>query len=126
MKVVSVKKTFAFTLFFILISALFWLGFSIIVATGFHPALPDHKLYQGIMAGLAFLSAAFLFFLYFLLRSKNNFAFYLTIAFLTFLAILTVMDDLGIIDFLVLIITILPIVLLIKDRKWYFQPRTKL
>lgn len=115
------KKSFQFTLIFILVIAIFWFGFSIIVATGLHPALPDSQLYQWIMAGLAFLTSAFLFLQFFLLKAKNKFAYYLTIAFLIFLAILTIMDDLGLIDVLVLIVTLLPVILLIKDRKWYFQ-----
>jgi hypothetical protein len=115
------KKSFQFTLIFILVIAIFWFGFSIIVASGLHPALPDSQLYQWIMAGLAFLTAVFLLIQFFLLKAKNKLAFYLAIAFLIFLAILTIMDDLGLIDFLVLIVTLLPVILLIKDRKWYFQ-----
>lgn len=115
------KKSFKFTLIFILLVALFWLGFSIIVATGLHPALPDFQLYQWILAGLAFLTSAFLFLLFILLKSKNKFAFFLAITFLTFLAIMTIMDDLGVIDIVVLLVTILPLILLLKDRKWYFQ-----
>ena len=118
------KKSFTFTLILILLIAMFWFIFSIIVVTGFHPALPDSHLYQWILAGLAFLTAAFLFLQYFLLRAKNKFSFYLSIAFLTFLAILTVMDNLGMIDFLVLHVTILPVLLLLKDRNWYFQSLT--
>ena len=121
MKDSFMKKSFKFTLIFILVIAFFWLGFSIIVATSLHPAIPDSKLYQWILAGLAFLTAAFLFLLFFLLKAKNKVAYFLTIAFLTIMAIMTIMDDLGVIDFLSLFITIFPIVLLIKDRKWYFQ-----
>ncbi len=101
--------------------AFFWLGFSLIVATGLHPAIPDSQLYQWILAGLSFLTAAFLFLLFLLLKAKNKMAYFLTISFLTFIAILTILDDLGVIDFLVLIITLLPVILLLKDRKWYFQ-----
>ena len=115
------KKSFTFTLIFILLIASFWLGFAVIVATGLHPALPDSQLYQWTMAGLSFLTAAFLFFQYFLLRAKNKVAYYLTITFLTFLAILTILDDVGVIDLLVILVTILPVVILLKDRKWYFQ-----
>lgn len=121
MKDSFMKKSFKFTLIFILVIAFFWLGFSIIVATSLHPAIPDSKLYQWILAGLAFLTAAFLFLLFFLLKAKNKVAYFLTIAFLTIMAIMTIMDDLGVIDFLVLIVTLLPIILLLKDRKWYFQ-----
>ena len=115
------KKSFKLTLILILMIALFWLAFSIIVATGLHPALPDSQLYQWIMAGLAFLTAAFLLIQFFLLKAKKKFAYIVTVAFLTFVAILTIMDDLGLIDFVVLLVTLLPVVLLLKNRKWYFQ-----
>jgi len=121
MKVGFMKKSFRLTLVLILVIAGFWLGFSIIVTTGLHPALPDSQLYRWIMAGLAFVTAVFLVVQFFLLKAKNKVAYFLTIAFLTFLAIMTIMDDLGVIDFLVLIVTLLPIILLLKDRKWYFQ-----
>lgn len=120
-KGVYMKKSFTFTLKFILVIAIFWLGFSIIIATGLHPALPDSQPYQWTMAGLSFLTAAFLFFQFFLLRAKNKVAFYITITFLTFLTILTILDDVGVVDLLVILVTILPVVLLLKDRKWYFQ-----
>jgi hypothetical protein len=119
------KKSFTFTLIFILVIAIFWFGFSIIVVTGHHPALPDSQLYQAIMAGLAFLTAVFLIIQFFLLKAKNKLAFFITIAFLTFLAILIFMDDFGISDLLILTITIIPIVLLFKDRNWYFQSQTR-
>jgi len=115
------KKSFQIALIFILVISIFWFGFSVIVASGFHPALPDSQLYQWIMAVLAFLTAVFLLIQYFLLKAKIKLAYFLTIAFLIFLAILTIMDDIGVIDFLVLLVTLLPVILLIKDRKWYFQ-----
>ena len=95
--------------------------FSVIVVSGLHPALPDSEIYRWVMAGLSFLSSVFLFILFFLLRSRNKIAFFLTVGFLLFIALLTIMDDLGIIDFVVLLITVLPIVLLIKDRKWFLK-----
>lgn len=70
------------------------------------------------MAILSFLSGTFLLVLFVLLRTKNKYAYYLTIAFLVLIATLTIMDDLGVIDFIVLIITLLPVILLIKIRKW--------
>lgn len=106
---------------FVLLNAIIWLVFSIIVATGNHPALPDSELFKWFLAISAFLSAAFLFLLFFLLRKKSKIAYFLTIAFLILIVLLTIMDDLGIVDFLVLLITLLPIVLLIKDRNLFFK-----
>lgn len=106
---------------FVLLNAIIWLAFSIIVGTGMHPALPDSEFYKWFLVISAFLSAAFLLFLYFMLKVKSKIAFFLSIAFLIFIALLTIMDDLGTIDFVVLVITITPIILLIKDRKRYLS-----
>ena len=115
------KNSISLFLVFILICATIWLAFSIIVVTDLHPALPNLPVYRLIMSGLSFLSALFLFFLFFLLRSRNKIGYFLTIAFLLFIALLTIMDDLGVIDLVVLLITLLPVVLLIKDRNWYLH-----
>lgn len=120
------KKSITFSLAFILICAGIWFVFAIIVASGLHPALPDSVVYQWIMAGLAFLTAFFLLTMYFLLRKKIRVAFFLTIAFLVFLAILTLADDVGWIDLVVLLITLTPVFLLLKDRKWFLTPKESL
>jgi hypothetical protein len=113
------NKSVLITRDFVLLNAIIWLAFSIIVATGMHPALPDSAFYKWFLAISAFLSAVFLFLLFFLLNKKTKIAYILTIAFLTLIVLLTIMDDLGIIDLIVLLITITPIILLIKGRKWY-------
>jgi hypothetical protein len=120
------KKSVTITLISILINAIIWLLFSIVVAAGLHPALPDSVIYQWIMAGLSLLASGFLFIMFFLLRKKIRAAFFLTIAFLVFLAVLTIADDLGLIDLIVLLITLTPIVLLIRDRKNFLSPKESL
>jgi len=105
--------------------AIIWLAFSIFVAAGLHPALPDSQRYRWLLAGGSFTSALVLLILFFLLRSRNKIGYYLTISFLLFLAILTVLDDIGLIDLIVLVITIFPIILLIHDRTWYLNQSTK-
>jgi len=115
------NKSVLITRGFILLNAIIWLVFSIIVATGMHPALPDSEFYKWFLAISAFLSAAFLLLLYFLLKTRTKIAFFLTIAFLILIALLTIMDDLGWIDFLVLVVTLIPVVILIKERKWFLQ-----
>ncbi len=120
------KKSITFSLAFILICAGIWFAFSIIVASGLHPAMPDSIAYQWIMAGLSFLTGVFLLTMYFLLRKKIRVAFFLTIAFLVFLALLTIADDVGWVDFIVLLITLTPVFLLLKDRKWFLTPKESL
>lgn len=115
------NKSVLITRGFILLNAIIWLTFSIIVATGMHPALPDSEFYKWLMAISAFVSATFLLLLYFLLKNKSKIAFFLTIAFLILIALLTMMDDLGWIDFLVLVVTLIPVVILIKEREWFLK-----
>lgn len=113
------NKSIFITRFFVLLNAIIWLTYSLIVATGNHPALPDSVFYKWFLAISAFFSSTFLFLLHFLLKKKTKFAYFLTIAFLILIVLLTVIDDLGIIDMIVLFITITPIILLIKNRKWF-------
>ncbi len=113
-------KSFSVVLIFILLNALIWFGFSIIAAASLHPGLPDNPLYKWGMAILALIAAAILFGLWFFLKRKNKFAYYLTIVSLIGIIILTFFDDLGLSDLIVLVIEIIPLILLIKVRKWYF------
>ncbi|PKO05030.1 MAG: hypothetical protein CVU41_14055 [Chloroflexi bacterium HGW-Chloroflexi-3] len=115
------NKSILITRGFVLLNTIIWLAFSIIVATGIHPALPDSELYKWFLAISAFISAAFLLLLYFLLKKRTKIAFFLAITFLFFIAVLTVIDDLGWIGFIVLYITLFPMILLIKNRKWFLK-----
>ena len=118
------NKSVLITRGFILLNSIIWLVFSIIVAFGMHPALPDSELYKWYLAISAFLSATFLLLLYILLKTRTKIAFFLTIAFLILIALLTIMDDLGWIDFIVLAVTLFPVVLLIKNRNWFLKTET--
>lgn len=94
-------------------NSIIWLLFALIVITGIHPALPDSVVYKWVLAIFSFLSGVFLMVLFVFLRTKNKYAYYLTIALLVLIATLTIMDDLGVIDFIVFTITLLPVILLI-------------
>lgn len=117
----NMNKSISIARGFILLNAIIWLGFSMIVATGMHPALPDSGLYKWFLAISAFVSAAFLLLLNFLLKTRTKITFFLTIAFLILIALLTIIDDLGWIDFVVLVVTLIPVVILIKERKWFLR-----
>jgi len=106
---------------FVLVCALIWLALSIIVAADLHPALPESDTYKWIIAGLSFLSAGFLLILFFLLRCRIKIAYFLSIAFLLFIVLLTIMDDFGLSDFIIVMITLTPIVLLIKNHQWFLK-----
>lgn len=118
------NKSVYLTRGFVFLNAIIWLAFSIIVATGMHTAIPDSEFYRWLMATLSLLSAAFLLLLYFMLKVRLKIDFLLSIVFLIFIALLTIMDDMGWIDFIVLAITLFPVVLLIKQRNWFLKTET--
>lgn len=120
------KKPFTvrFTLYFILLNALIWLVFGVIVALGVHPALPTGGLYRWGMALVSFLAAAVLVVLFLMLRRRWKPAWYFAVAALAVSALFTVFDDFGWIDFVVLVLMLIPLGLLILDRKWYHGGET--
>ena len=113
--------TVSTALVFLLLNALIWLAFSIIVATGVHPSMPEDDQLRWIMVILAFLTGGVLIILWVFLRRHSKVSYYLALALLSMLSLLTVGDDFGLSDLIYLIIALVPLVLLIKDRAWYNQ-----
>ncbi len=105
--------------FFLLLDATIWLVFAVLVATGIHPALPESRALQWVMVVLALLATGVLIGLWFFLRRRSRPAYYLTVASLFVLLMLTIADDVGLSDLLVLVAIVVPLVLLLKDRRWY-------
>jgi lysylphosphatidylglycerol synthetase-like protein (DUF2156 family) len=108
-------------LIFLLLNALVWMGFTVLVALNAHPGLPEPRIAQWIMAALAFGSACVLMVLTLLLRKRVRVAYYLTLGSLALLAVLTITDEVGWADWLYLAIVVVPLLLLIKDRSWYLR-----
>jgi hypothetical protein len=73
------------------------------------------------MAFLSLVMAGILFGLFIFIRKQNRIAYYLTLAFFIFNVLLTIFDDVGLADLFVLVLNIIPIVLLVKDRTWYLK-----
>ncbi len=113
----TVNANFAF----ILLNALIWLVLGIVVAADIHPALPDNPTMRGIMAALSLVITAILVTLFIFLLKRFRMAYYLTLVFFALTSLLTIFDQVGLSDIVVLVINIIPIVLLIKDRAWYLQ-----
>lgn len=113
----SVSTTFAL----ILLNAIIWCAFSIIVAANVHPALPYLTLIRGMMAAGALVVAAILLLALVLLPRHNRFAYYIALGLLAIISVSLVFDQFGLADLVVLIITVIPIILLVKDRSWYLQ-----
>jgi hypothetical protein len=106
-------------LVFLILNALVWLGFGLLIALDLHPALPDQPFIQTIMAILALGIAGIMVGLFVFLRKGNQIAYFLTVGLLAGIALLTVFDEFGAADLVVLIVDLVPLILLIKDRSWF-------
>jgi len=102
-------------------NALVWLIFGALVALRAHPALPAAPLVRAAMALTAFAAAGLLAGLCLLLARRSRAAYYPAIAFLSVAALLGLFDDFGLADLAALIIALLPVLLLLKDRDWYLR-----
>lgn len=114
-------KTFSISLTLILINAAVWFIYAMVNITNQYALFPDQAILNAIISGLALLTAIALWGLTVFLKKKNKIAYFLTLAFLIFITLLTIADDFGIADLIVLILLLIPIVFLIKDRGWYFE-----
>jgi hypothetical protein len=106
---------------FIIINALIWLALGIIIGVNAHPALPVSPEFKWIMAILSIVMAGILMCLFIFLHRGSRIAFYLMVVLLGFVTFLTIFDDVGLSDIIVLVLNLIPVILLIKDRKWYFK-----
>ncbi len=115
--------TVTINLIIILINALIWLILGIIIAANVLPGLPDLPQMKYILAVLSIVIAGILLGLTFFLCKSSRTAFYLTLAFFGITSILGIFDDVGLSDIAFLIISLIPIILLVKDRVWYLQTK---
>jgi lysylphosphatidylglycerol synthetase-like protein (DUF2156 family) len=115
------RLSISVTAIFVLLNALVWLAFGVIIALDAHPALPDLPVLKGIMAFLSLAAAGILLGVLFLLGKRNRFAYFIALAFFAATALLTIFDDFGWADLVVLALNLAPIILLIKDRAWYLR-----
>jgi hypothetical protein len=108
-------------LIFIIFNALVWLALGIIIASNAHPALPDVPLVKGIMAFLALAIAGILSGLFVYLGKRSRIAYFSSLGLLAVISVVTIFDQFGWVDLVILIINVVPLILLIKDRAWYLQ-----
>jgi chromate transport protein ChrA len=113
--------TFTITLVVIILNALIWLLLGIIIAVDALPGIPDLAQMKGILASISISIAVILLGLTFFLFKRSRTAFYLTLLFFGITSLLTIFDDVGLPDVVFLIISLIPIFLLLKDRAWYLQ-----
>ena len=106
---------------FILLNALVWLAFGVIIAANAHPALPNLPLLKGVMAFLSFATAGILLGVFIFLGKRSRIAYFIALGLFVATSLLTIFDQFGLADIVILAINIVPIILLIKDRAWYLQ-----
>jgi hypothetical protein len=109
-------------LLFILLNALVWLTLGLIVVVNVHPGLQNVPAdVRGVMAGLSFAAAAVLLVLCMLLSKRIRFAWYAAILALVVSACLGIFDDFGWSDLIVLVINLVPLILLARERAWFLK-----
>ena len=115
------------TMAFILVNALVWLVFGVIIAANAHPALHVPPLIKGLMAFGSITIACMIIGLFIFISRHNRMAYYIVLALLAATFLVNFFDNIGLVDLVVIIINIIPIILLIKDRAWYLQrkPQTQ-
>jgi hypothetical protein len=105
----------------ILLGALIWFLFGILLALNAHPGFPNDPLTRNVMAAMSLVGGFVVLVLLVLLRQRRRLAYFGMLAALTASALALFFDEIGPVDFLFLAITIIPIGLLIRDRPWYLR-----
>ncbi len=109
------------SLFFVLFNAVIWLVLGILIAINRIPGIPDILPMKIVMAIISIAFATVLLGLVFFIQRHNRLAYFLALIIFVVTCLLTFIDDVGFSDLVVLVLNIVPIFLLIKDRKWYLQ-----
>jgi hypothetical protein len=114
-------KTVFATLIIIMINAAFWLIYTFIMAFGGVSSIASASTVKWVMAILALSSSVALAGITFFLARRNRLAFFFGVVLLTIIAILSITDEFGILDLFSLLVSIVPLGLMIRDRAWYLK-----
>ena len=106
---------------FIILNIFIWFALGIIIAFNLHPAMPNQPLFKGIMTTLSFVAASALWVTFMFLQKHNRAAYYLMLIGLGVATLLFIFDDFGLVDLAALALSLIPLILLIKDRQWYLH-----
>jgi hypothetical protein len=109
------------TRWLIYLNIVFWFGFSLITAFGFHPGIPEGPIYRWVMASLSFLTGLGILGTFLLMTRGMKAAYYLLLAGILLIAVMSITDEVGFSDLLVLAINLGIFILLIRDRKIYLR-----
>jgi len=119
MKVRPLSVTIA--LIFVLTCSIIWLAFGVITGSGLHPTLPDNEVYRLVLSAVSILAGVFLLLMVYYLKKTKKIAWHFSVIFFIAGTLVFIFDDIGWIDLLVMLMHLIPLVLLIKDRKWFRQ-----
>ena len=114
-------KHLRITQYLILLNGAIWAGFAIFTLLTRNDSHTGISTATWIMSTLALASALALAVVILLLRQHRRSGYYLGLILLTLIAILSITDQVGLLDVLSLLISLAPLILLIRDRKWYLQ-----
>lgn len=119
----NMPNSVAVTIAFIALNAVFWLAYAIIIAFGSSalttiPAIMKWG-FIVLAVGCSLLLAGIALFL----GRRKRPAFYFGLLMLTLVAVLSIADQFGWLDLFSLLISLIPLVLLLKDRDWYLRRR---
>jgi accessory gene regulator protein AgrB len=115
-------KTVLITLFLILLMAAVWLIFALTAAFGGISAFTVSESLRWVMAAPALGCSIALVITAIFLKKRNRLAFYFGLVMLMMVAVLSITDQIGWLDIFSLLISLVPLVLMLKDRKWYLRP----
>lgn len=105
---------------FLGLNGVIWLVFAGITAFGAHPSYEDNLVLRWSFAIIAALIGGGLIALMILLARRNQTIYALTLIALSGIALANIFDQMGPIDFAVLAAAVIPLVLLLLSRRWYF------
>jgi len=119
MKMTSPPRSAVVSHVLILLGALIWVVLAVLLAVNAHPAFPDDPLARNVMAVLSLAAGLVLLVLLVLLRRRHRPAYFVMLAALAASALALFFDDVGLVDLVFLAVTVIPLVLLVRDRSWY-------
>jgi hypothetical protein len=109
------------TKYLIFIDAVIWILLGLVIAAGFHPALPEGRGYRWVMTALSLLAGFFFVMNYWIMTKRGGLAYYLMLGALAFVIILTLADQFGVADLIVFLINLITFALLLKDKADYLR-----
>jgi hypothetical protein len=116
-------KSVFITFSLIIIDAVFWLAYAFIMALGGIRSIAVSSVAKWVMTILALGSSTALLGTTFFLWRRNQFAYYFGLVILVIIAVLSITDEFGLLDLFSLLISLIPLVLMVKDRAWYLPPQ---